>query len=83
MVKEKCQDVPCKPVLDSLDKKMSSKIAMWVISGIAAFVVVVIGGAQWILVEKTAKIQSVQEAQKDLQVDQNRRLNRIEKHIWE
>ena len=71
----KCQDTPCKPVLTELDKKMSSKIAMWILSAIASFVVVVVGGAQWILVEKTSDIHHVQ-------IEQNKRLERIENRIW-
>ncbi len=55
--------VPCEPI----DKKLSDikrciegktpqKLFYWVVGGLSAFVIIVIGGAQWTLVDKISEI---------------------------
>ena len=57
--------VPCKPIDDKLTaiercvkSKTSYNLFFWAVGGIAAFVVVIIGGAQWLIVESVGEIRT-------------------------
>ena len=58
-------NVPCKPIDDKLTaieacvkSKTPYNLFFWAVGGIAAFVVVVIGGAQWLIVESVGEIRT-------------------------
>ncbi len=57
--------VPCKPIDDKLQaiekcvmSKTPQKLFFWAVGGIAAFVVLVIGGAQWKIVDSVSEIRT-------------------------
>jgi len=57
--------VPCKPISDKLDKienctrsKAPFKFVLWLFGGLAFFVVVIIGGTQWTIIDRIGKIET-------------------------
>jgi len=77
--------VPCKPIDDKLSaieecvkSKTPQKLFYWAVGGIAAFVVLVIGGAQWKIVEKVNKIDTNVQV---MQVTVNATQQGLDKHL--
>jgi len=67
---EPCQDQVCEPVDKKLEKiraciehKTPQRLFYWVAGGLAAFCVLVIGGAQWLIKDQVSSLQESVQSQ--------------------